>query len=323
MSLRWAIATPTGSPGAIASLWFAADGPHELDRDIETMAGRSVPPASVRVAPLWEIDRGVIARWGPLRAEVMPHAGVAILRLLAQRCMDAFGPPSSSPDPREVYPEASDRFEALALDAIARAHSPRAIDLLLDQPRRWRDARADAAGADADVLGRLIDPPLVVALGPPNIGKSSLLNALAGRHVAITADEPGTTRDHIGVLLDLDGLTVRYADTPGIGGPQGPGSCEAAALAADLERRADLVLRCVEARSADPSPTGDPRTLRVATRADLGAPVGSHDIATSAATGTGLAELARLVRSRLVPDEALADPRPWRFWPGPAHAADA
>lgn len=327
MSPRWAIATPTGTPGAIASLWFAADGPAALDRAIETLSGRSVPPGAVRVVPLWEIDRGVIARWSPLRAEVMPHAGVAILRLLAQRCTQAFGPPSADPDPQEVYPEASGRIEAMALDAVARAHSPRAIDLLLDQPRRWEGSPPNAPPgsglADAAVLGRLIEPPLVVAIGPANIGKSSLLNSLAGRHVAITADEPGTTRDHVGVLLDLDGLTVRYADTPGIGGPDGHGSREAADLALDLQHRADLVLHCVDARSTDPVLPGDDRTIRVATRADLGPPIGPCEVATSAATGAGLAELARAVRARLVPDEALSDPRPWRFWRGPAHAADA
>ncbi len=63
------------------------------------------------------------------------------------------------------------------------------------RPKRFKNPASEARDR---VLRRLIDPPLVVAIGPPNIGKSSLLNALAGRSVALVADEAGTTRDHVG-----------------------------------------------------------------------------------------------------------------------------
>ena len=56
----------------------------------------------------------------------------------------------------------------------------------------------------------------VVIVGAPNAGKSSLLNALARRDVAIVSDEPGTTRDLVEVALDLDGVKVRVTDTAGI-----------------------------------------------------------------------------------------------------------
>ena len=52
--------------------------------------------------------------------------------------------------------------------------------------------------------------------GPPNVGKSSLLNALARRDVAIVSEEAGTTRDVIEVRLDLDGLPVVVSDTAGL-----------------------------------------------------------------------------------------------------------
>ncbi|QKK10189.1 MAG: GTP-binding protein [Planctomycetota bacterium] len=110
------------------------------------------------------------------------------------------------------------------LETLSRAVSPRAVDLLLDQPARWAAQGLPAPPLDTPstspelsrVLDRLVVPPLVVAIGPSNVGKSTLLNRLAGRPVAVTADEPGTTRDHVGSLVDLDGLIVRYVDTPGL-----------------------------------------------------------------------------------------------------------
>ncbi|TGT51846.1 GTPase, partial [Mesorhizobium sp. M2E.F.Ca.ET.166.01.1.1] len=56
----------------------------------------------------------------------------------------------------------------------------------------------------------------VVILGAPNAGKSSLFNALARREAAIVTDEPGTTRDLLEVMLDLNGMMVRVVDTAGL-----------------------------------------------------------------------------------------------------------
>ena len=56
----------------------------------------------------------------------------------------------------------------------------------------------------------------VALVGPPNVGKSSLLNALARRDAAIVSDEPGTTRDVIEIHLDLEGLPVTLTDTAGL-----------------------------------------------------------------------------------------------------------
>ncbi len=56
----------------------------------------------------------------------------------------------------------------------------------------------------------------VALIGPPNAGKSTLLNRLAGREAALTSDVPGTTRDVIEVRMDLDGLPVTFLDMAGI-----------------------------------------------------------------------------------------------------------
>jgi tRNA modification GTPase len=89
----------------------------------------------------------------------------------------------------------------------------------------WRGVRATMAQlreeiarhlADGHRGERLRDGVAVAILGPPNAGKSSLMNALARREVAITAASAGTTRDVIEVALDLGGYPVLLADTAGL-----------------------------------------------------------------------------------------------------------
>ncbi len=66
-------------------------------------------------------------------------------------------------------------------------------------------------------MGQVLRDGITVAIvGVPNAGKSSLLNALAGRDSAIVTDVPGTTRDVLRETLSLDGLPVHLADTAGI-----------------------------------------------------------------------------------------------------------
>ncbi|MEO0715676.1 MAG: GTPase, partial [Planctomycetota bacterium] len=160
-----------------------------------------------------------------------------------------------------------------------------------------------------------------VAGGAANIGKSSLLNALAASAVAAVADEPGTTRDHVGVELALDGVAVRWLDTPGVSGaPVDAVDAEARQAVGALIESAALVVLCGDAGGPEPDAAGLgievlTRVLRVALRADRAADVPAWaDVVTSAAERRGLAELAGMVRRWLVPDEVLADGRAWRFW---------
>lgn len=74
----------------------------------------------------------------------------------------------------------------------------------------------ERARSQAKTAERIRDGVEVVLLGRPNAGKSTLLNALAGREVAIVSDVPGTTRDIIDVHLDLGGVAVRLSDTAGL-----------------------------------------------------------------------------------------------------------
>ncbi len=322
-------AAPTGSGAALAIVQLSASSAAQLDLAMQMLGIEPVEPGRLALRDLLDVDRGVVARWTPTCVHLMPHGGVLIVRRLCE-AMEARGiaparaTAAGAADPRSVYPEANSLLEACLLDALARAASPLAIDVLLQQPELWRDARtrfdASAVEAHSRVLNRLIEPPVVALIGPPNIGKSTLTNALARREVSIVADEPGTTRDHVGVLLDLAGLVVRWIDCPGFrDASAAPDAIEraAAALAREAASRADLVLSCADGGSGfvDSLQLGDGLSggpLLVGLRADLG-PARGAKVQTAAAKGQGLTELALAVRRHLVPDEAMESRTPWRF----------
>jgi len=161
-----------------------------------------------------------------------------------------------------------------------------------------RDALA-AALADADRGERLREGFQVALLGPPNAGKSSLLNALARREVAIVTAEPGTTRDVIEVHLDLDGLPVVVADTAGLREADGIVEREGIRRAVARGRAADLVLWLDPADAPAPPPAdlagelGD-RLLVLRAKADLAAAVAAA-LSVSAATGEGVAALVERI----------------------------
>ena len=106
---------------------------------------------------------------------------------------------------------------------------------------------------------RLREGLIVAIAGPPNAGKSTLLNRLAKRDVAIVSPHAGTTRDIIEVHLDLDGYPVTLLDTAGVRETDDPVEQEGVRRAQDRARNADLVLWLVDANDdAAPSPvTGE------------------------------------------------------------------
>jgi tRNA modification GTPase len=323
-SVRLMTPAPVGG-AALAIIQINSQAPAQLEAALARMNldGLEVGSVSLRLLPGG--DRGLVARWLPTCAQLFPHGGQVVLASLRQALIELGFKiyDSGVGDPQARYPEASDLAEACALCAIARAASPRAIDQILEHRDRWQDADnwfpPDTAIDNA--LNRLIHPPLVVLIGPPNVGKSTLTNGLARRAVSIASDEPGTTRDHVGVMLELDGLTVRWIDAPGLHRAPVDAIEEASAtLARRAAERADLIVLTGDAHAPIPKP-GDlglgpvDETLRLGLRSDLGQIPGS-DLCCSARSGTGLVELGKMVRQRLVPDEALQSDRLWRFDPG-------
>ena len=313
-SATWRLMTPAGAVGAIAVIELAGD----VDAAMRELKLPAVRVGAFVLADLLGIDRGVVARWSGDVVHLMPHGGAAVLRTLLERL--AVAGLSQAVEAR--WPEAASEIESRMLATLARAASSRAVDLLLAQPARWQaaDAKTLAAGAPSELM-RLLEPPVVAAVGRANIGKSTLCNALAGRAVSLVADEPGTTRDHVGVLMGLDGVTVRYVDCPGFAEAESDIEAQSRKLAVGVASQAALVLNC-----------GDPKheplaveelgftpasELRVRLRDDLPGLRWSADIVVSRADRDGLQdahEVAMRIRRALVSDVALGWVGPWRFW---------
>lgn len=171
---------------------------------------------------------------------------------------------------------------------------------------------------------RLKDGIRVVVAGPPNTGKSSLLNAIAGEERAIVTDMPGTTRDHIEVPLALDGVPILLTDTAGLRDSSDPVEAIGVARATTLVEAAD-VLVWLGAPGESPD---HPRTLKVHPKSDLGSAVLPGSIAVSSVTGEGMPELleqiGRTARDLLPGEDAIAlNRRQARCFEEAASALDA
>ncbi len=175
--------------------------------------------------------------------------------------------------------------------------------------------RLDAARARISELldtarpGRILREGLRTAIvGQPNVGKSSLLNALAGRDRAIVSATPGTTRDTIEEFISVGGLALRLVDTAGLREPVDAIEREGIERAQREVAAADLVLQVVDASLPPPrdevlpAPT-DPEQVRllVLNKIDLGVHAGWSKAAAllvSCATGEGISRLAEEIAER-------------------------
>lgn len=138
----------------------------------------------------------------------------------------------------------------------------------------------------------------VVLLGAPNVGKSSLLNALAEREAAIVTAEPGTTRDLIEVALDVEGYAVTLVDTAGLRDAAGLVEREGIDRAWKRSASADLVLLLDDGVEPLVEPPPDVPRLKVRTKIDQGG-FEPEGIAVSAVSGEGLDELRRAIGTAL------------------------
>lgn len=241
---------------------------------------------------------GEAASTGPWELSV--HGGPEVVRqvlALAGRCGL-----SATPTP------ADDDVEGWVERLLPLARTELAVRTLLAQSQRPKQG-----GVAGEALRVLLGRPQVALYGLPNVGKSTLLNALAGRDVAITADLPGTTRDYVSaeaVLAEAwGGVLVELIDTPGLRDTPDAIEAEAQRLARPVLASAavrvlvlDASRRLTDVEAAE-LVRPDDRRLVVWNKGDL-ADVerdleAVEGVRVSARTGRGVRELGELIARRL------------------------
>ena len=214
-----------------------------------------------------------------------------------------------------------------ALELLGHAPSLRVAEILLDQSsgafdRDWEDLRREfasnpvAARRRVETLlkrgttgVRMVDGWAVALTGRPNVGKSRLLNALAGFRRAVVSETPGTTRDVVSTKTAFDGWPVELFDTAGLRPTADPLEALGIARAHARVASADLVLVVLDGSEPlteeDQGPLNAyPHAMRVVNKADLPPAWDDHEwgaFRVSAATGEGLPALMKAIADRLIP----------------------
>jgi tRNA modification GTPase len=326
--------TPPGR-GAVATLLVegpgAAEAVEALFRAIGGQPLGSLPQDRLLLGHIGG-ERGeevVLRRRSPQSIELHCHGGLAAVDMVQRLLAEQGCRPSTWQE--WAAQTLADPIQLDALLALAEARTARTAAILLDQYHgslrraiegiRQSLAAGDVPGAREGVekllrranLGRhLTRPWQVVLTGPPNAGKSSLMNALVGYQRAIVDPLAGTTRDVVSATTALDGWPVEFSDTAGVRPSDIPLERGGILLAEAKVSSADLVVLVFDASQAAFSEAGIPAPLErrpdvlvVYNKRDLVAdadPRSYPGLLTSALTGEGIGELARNIAAGLVPD---------------------
>lgn len=193
---------------------------------------------------------------------------------------------------------------------LQHARTTRTAAILLDQLQgafaaaiRNTPASLPRLTALAPIGRHLVEPWKVVIAGAPNVGKSSLVNAIAGYQRSVVSPVAGTTRDVVTTFVALDGWPVELADTAGLRRATESLEAEGIELARRFLREADLVVWLLDGGDANPVwPTDTNNTLVVVNKADHPLAFDAADLlCVSATTGDGVPQLIAEVVRRLVP----------------------
>lgn len=211
-----------------------------------------------------------------------------------------------------------------AFSAMLRALDARLVELrchveaALDFPDEHLDLAEDAALAQAlaglltDIAeaarrgreGRVLSEGVRVTIaGPPNAGKSTLLNALAGHEAAIVSPYPGTTRDLVRERVVIEGLALELTDSAGLRATDDPVEREGIRRAEAALVQADCVLWLVDDSSNDPPMPAPAGSLVVYTKIDVSGRASGpcpEGYAVCAPSGAGIAALRNGLRARLL-----------------------
>ncbi|MGE3821969.1 MAG: GTPase [Isosphaeraceae bacterium] len=330
---RAAVLTPRGRGAvAVVRVW----GPNALsavDSVFRPVTPRSLArtrPGDVRFgrvgAGLGDEVVAVVTQDAPPEVELHGHGGMAAVNLILE-ALAGIGVECRQPA-AWVRGNARSIIEAEATVDLARAPTLRCAEILLEQAQGALDRELAAIArsldrsmveasnhvarliARADVGLRLTTGWRVVLAGRPNVGKSRLLNALAGYERAIVDPTPGTTLDVVTLSTALEGWPVEVSDTAGRRDALDLLEREGIGRARASQRLADLVLLILD-RSEPLTRTDQtlvdefPEALVVANKSDL--PLawevpGLVSVTVSAESGAGLDSLGAAIVSRLIPE---------------------
>jgi tRNA modification GTPase len=331
--------TPPGR-GAVASILVA--GPGALD-----LVGRCFSPASGKSLGELPVGRVVFGSFRSMadaaeevvvglhdldQVEVHCHGGA----FAAAAVMKALVTEGAAIVPWQRVAERveADRISAEALVALAAARTEKTAAILLEQyhgalrkgvkelvtaMERQPEilaapvARLERILALAPLGKHLTHPWRVFIAGAPNVGKSSLMNALVGYQRSIVFDQPGTTRDLLTAITALDGWPVELIDSAGLRASEDALEAAGVARATAGMAAADLVLWVEDATETIGPEGARPRLgvsiLVVKNKADLlsagAAAKGTDEVAVSALTGQGLDQLCQCIVQRLVPSSPM------------------
>lgn len=268
----------------------------------------------------------VVCRLSETDVEIQCHGGdAAVRRILTDLAVQGI---ATVPAETQLREQTNDLCVELQT-ALANALTLRTADLLLEQanllPVIFQQLiDCDDTPTDRDRRLSLIDtllpwatfglhltePWSVVLTGLPNVGKSSLVNALLGFQRAIVSDMPGTTRDVVTSLTAIDGWPVQFADTAGL--RESTDELESAGIDRARRQLESADLRIVVLDVSRPAHADElrlleawPDALVVAHKVDLpeqwGRPLPDSALRVSSQLGSGIADLLSAISQRLIP----------------------
>jgi tRNA modification GTPase len=222
--------TPPGA-GAIAVIEVRGPMAYPLAKRLFAPVGKQLPDAP-DAGRFWfgmlGGDEVVLAVTGADAIEVHCHGGRRVVRWVIER-FTAGGAEERTPCPPgegfELLQRAPTlRTASILLDQLNGAFAlevQQLLRLLETDPDSVKELLRRLAELGGTVGRHLIEPWKVVIAGPPNVGKSSLVNALAGYQRAVVSEMAGTTRDAVGVRVAFDGWPVELIDTAGLRDAEG------------------------------------------------------------------------------------------------------
>ncbi|MFP4054678.1 MAG: GTPase [Phycisphaerae bacterium] len=266
-----------------------------------------------------DIDRAIVART-PEGLEINIHGGPEVTRL-ALAALDSAGAhiaDSAHAQPHLPLSHPARNNPAIGAELLRLAPHALGTRLLTALSVQWSAGLSELAGRAMQALDeahatqlaraaarftaydRLLNPAEVVLAGPPNAGKSTLMNLLVGRRVSIAHEQAGTTRDWVREAALLDGLPVWLTDTAGLWNEAKGIDAEAVRRARRRADSADLVLLLSPAETFHtPQWLHARNVLAVATKCDAHPAPDSSEAAVSTVDGTGIDRLVRAILRRL------------------------